>query len=102
MPTEVSEVTIAKLAVFISSFPAGAPVVVVDEHNNYLPFEVTPAQFIGGENDGQVALRIRAFIDDLKCSKCGCTNNRACTTGCWWVHKPGEPPLCSTCKETNA
>lgn len=29
------------------------------------------------------------------CRVCGCTNDRACEGGCWWV----EPDLCSTCKQ---
>lgn len=27
------------------------------------------------------------------CRECGCTQNRACPGGCWWV----EPDLCSAC-----
>lgn len=32
-----------------------------------------------------------------KCSECGCTDDKACFLGCYWVHKPGETPLCSAC-----
>ncbi len=32
------------------------------------------------------------------CRKCGCTDNRACPGGCWWV----EPDLCSACANTVA
>lgn len=28
-----------------------------------------------------------------KCRACGCTDDRACLGGCWWV----EPDLCSAC-----
>lgn len=28
-----------------------------------------------------------------RCRVCGCTDQRACPGGCWWV----EPDLCSTC-----
>ena len=28
------------------------------------------------------------------CRGCGCTDDRACPGGCWWV----EPDLCSSCK----
>lgn len=30
---------------------------------------------------------------DGVCKKCGCTNERACPGGCYWV----EPDLCSAC-----
>lgn len=30
---------------------------------------------------------------DGVCKKCGCTNERACPGGCYWV----KPDLCSTC-----
>lgn len=32
------------------------------------------------------------------CRLCGCTENRACDGGCWWVDDPADlGPLCSTC-----
>ncbi len=33
---------------------------------------------------------------DLPCEGCGCTTERACPEGCWWV----RPGLCSQCAET--
>jgi hypothetical protein len=32
-------------------------------------------------------------IEDPMCRKCGCTDNRACDEGCFWV----EADLCSAC-----
>lgn len=34
----------------------------------------------------------------MACSKCGCTDVRACPGGCSWVHGKGEPPMCSACR----
>jgi hypothetical protein len=33
------------------------------------------------------------------CRVCGCTDDRACVGGCWWVIDPVVPygALCSTC-----
>lgn len=31
------------------------------------------------------------------CRVCGCTDDRACPGGCWWV----EPDLCSQCQWFN-
>ena len=31
------------------------------------------------------------------CRSCGCTDERACPDGCWWV----EDDLCSTCQASN-
>lgn len=33
----------------------------------------------------------------LECTMCGCTDERACPGGCWWVHGPLDDPLCSGC-----
>ena len=51
--------------------------------------------------------RFLALLDDEDpaCTVCGCTQYDPCTadeddllyTTCWWVHKPGERPLCSAC-----
>ncbi len=32
---------------------------------------------------------------ERKCRVCGCTNERGCPGGCWWV----GPDLCSSCVE---
>lgn len=34
-------------------------------------------------------------IVEQTCRECGCTQNNACTNGCWWV----EEDLCSDCTE---
>ena len=31
------------------------------------------------------------------CHACGCTDERACFGGCWWVNDDGQPDLCSSC-----
>ncbi len=36
-------------------------------------------------------------INEQKCRVCGCTQNRACRGGCYWVEKD----LCSSCAECN-
>ena len=33
-----------------------------------------------------------------ECRLCGCTEERACTGGCFWV----EPDLCNRCQEADA
>ncbi len=33
-------------------------------------------------------------VDEPFCRVCGCTENKACPGGCWWV----EEYLCSSCK----
>ena len=40
-------------------------------------------------------LRSRANESAQACCYCGCTDDRACASGCWWV----EPGLCSSCAE---
>lgn len=44
----------------------------------------------------------RVSLDDAlveRCRMCGCTENRACDGGCWWVEDPlGLGPLCSECE----
>jgi hypothetical protein len=37
--------------------------------------------------------RRRAQLVPPACRACGCTNERACPGGCWWL----EPDLCSRC-----
>lgn len=41
----------------------------------------------------------RHFPDPYACSGCGCTEDRACDNGCWWVEMPsaGKQGLCSSC-----
>lgn len=35
------------------------------------------------------------------CRVCGCTEDRACEGGCWWVKvERGSRPLCSACSGT--
>lgn len=37
-------------------------------------------------------------FDVPACRICGCTDERACAGGCWWVEDPeGEGDLCSAC-----
>lgn len=32
------------------------------------------------------------------CSRCGCTQDRACEGGCYWIEtREGEPKVCSAC-----
>lgn len=31
------------------------------------------------------------------CHACGCTDERACFGGCWWINDVGAPDLCSSC-----
>jgi len=46
---------------------------------------------------GDVERQIREQLP-LFCSKCGCTDDNACTPPCSWVPCPeGWPPLCSRC-----
>lgn len=33
------------------------------------------------------------------CHVCGCTDERACFGGCWWVNDDGTPDLCSSCED---
>lgn len=37
----------------------------------------------------------RVQVDERRCRACGCTDDRACPGGCWWV----EADLCSACDE---
>ncbi len=36
-------------------------------------------------------------ISDATCRICGCTEDRACPGGCWWVPDPEMGDLCSAC-----
>jgi hypothetical protein len=50
----------------------------------------------GGVHDGKARERIEAIERELgmpRCRVCGCTDDRACPGGCYWV----EPDLCSAC-----
>lgn len=33
----------------------------------------------------------------MKCIRCGCTDERACVGGCYWLSR--KPPVCSRCVE---
>jgi hypothetical protein len=37
---------------------------------------------------------------DARCALCGCTDNRACPGGCWWVPDPAGQmrDVCSSCE----
>ncbi|MFA7331074.1 MAG: hypothetical protein WC326_08380 [Candidatus Delongbacteria bacterium] len=66
---------------------------------------VLRAQHLGLEDPGQGVPRTRRErtshpLGDVgsACRVCGCTEDRACPGGCWWV----EPDLCSACAETAA
>ncbi len=38
------------------------------------------------------------FLEIVRtCRTCGCTEERACFGGCWWVNAEGQPDLCSSC-----
>lgn len=59
----------------------------------------------GARDDEQLAGRaFLAALDvaDPACRVCGCTELDPCDEGCCWVHKPGEPPLCSACADKQA
>src|SRR4051812_2223915 len=46
--------------------------------------------------------RVR-LVDVDQCRVCGCTDDRACPGGCWWVPDPEQlGPLCSSCRERAA
>jgi hypothetical protein len=50
----------------------------------------------GGVHDGKARERIEAIERELgmpRCRVCGCTDDRACPGGCYWV----EADLCSSC-----
>jgi hypothetical protein len=38
-----------------------------------------------------------AFALTARCRSCGCSQHRACPSGCWW----SEPELCSACTDTD-
>lgn len=41
-------------------------------------------------------LGIEVTVDQIRtCRVCGCTDDRACLGGCWWVNE--EEDLCSSC-----
>lgn len=42
-----------------------------------------------------VELNTRPRTAGLACKVCGCTDDRACPGGCYWVSL--DPPLCSAC-----
>lgn len=39
------------------------------------------------------------LFDVPACRVCGCTEDRACPGGCWWVEDPEGEDLCSACAE---
>ncbi len=44
------------------------------------------------------AYLLRSLAEDApRCRVCGCTEDRACPGGCWWVPDPLMTELCSTC-----
>jgi hypothetical protein len=55
------------------------------------------------EMDAAEAFLAALDVVDPACHVCGCTDEDACIDdfglGCHWVHKPGEPPLCSACRD---
>lgn len=43
------------------------------------------------------AARMNPLAGVRQCRKCGCTDDRACPGGCWWVPDPDGGDLCSAC-----
>lgn len=37
-------------------------------------------------------------LAEARCRVCGCTDDAACTGGCWWVPDPQMGELCSACQ----
>lgn len=48
---------------------------------------------VGSASAAGGALIWHLFAAPATCRVCGCTDESACPTGCWWV----EPDLCSRC-----
>ncbi|MEN3308909.1 MAG: hypothetical protein V7603_5111 [Micromonosporaceae bacterium] len=48
-------------------------------------------------DDGRYLVESLRF-GEARCRACGCTEDRACPGGCWWVPDPEMGDLCSTCQ----
>ena len=76
-------------------------VIVVQTKYGEVPARVSKIDMKASEIDVRVEPFMKTIekkmtpADEQKCRACGCTQERACPGGCYWV----EPDLCSTCAD---
>jgi len=75
-------------------------VIIVPSAQGELVAKVTQTGLTMGDIDYRIMHLMKTITEikrpkEQKCRVCGCTQNRACPGGCYWV----EPDLCSACTD---
>lgn len=86
----------------------GADLAAADQAAAIAPRRQAPGPLYGGDvvrfisdaydSDADMEADAAAVEDAMaRCSRCGCTEARACEGGCYWVPNPQHVSLCSAC-----